>query len=107
MSAPRAGSTHRECDEDMGQYEVQYSAPPSVGEWPPNRPLPGTVPLLTIVAAVTISLGDIHDMPTEGFGTFRKILQVSLRCAEVRISSPILRVGNSKEFRWVGVGLGA
>ena len=36
MSAPRAGSTHRECDEDMGQYEVQYSVPPSVGECPPN-----------------------------------------------------------------------
>ena len=36
MSASRAGSTHRECDEDMGQYEVQYSTPPSVGEWPPN-----------------------------------------------------------------------
>ena len=23
----RAGSTHRECDEDIGQYEVQYSTP--------------------------------------------------------------------------------
>ena len=43
MSASRAGSTHRECDEDMGQYEVQYSTPPSVGEWPPN---PFTFPSL-------------------------------------------------------------
>ena len=43
MSASRAGSTHRECDEDMGQYEVQYSTPPSVGEWPPT---PFTFPSL-------------------------------------------------------------
>ena len=43
MSAPRAGSTHRECDEDMGQYEVPYSAPPSMEEWPPN---PSTPPSL-------------------------------------------------------------
>ena len=37
MSAARSRG-----DEDMGQYEVQYSTPPSVGEWPPN---PFTLPL--------------------------------------------------------------
>ena len=43
MSAPRRGSTHSASDADVEQYAVQYSTPPSVGEWPPN---PSTPPSL-------------------------------------------------------------
>ena len=35
-AAPREDSTHRESDEDMDQYEVQYSAPPPVEMRPPH-----------------------------------------------------------------------
>ena len=35
-AAPREDNTHRESDEDMDQYEVQYSAPPPVEMRPPQ-----------------------------------------------------------------------
>ena len=59
-------STQRECDEDMDQYEVQYSAPPPMAMRPPQpsnlHPLHGAQRLYT----------ELPGMARLGHGWFRE-----------------------------------